>query len=204
MTRLALLGASGHGKVVADIAELLGWDEVVFFDDAWPGLNNNGPWPVVGDSQRLYDKLASYDGVLVSIGNNSIRANKLSKLINLHARIISLCHPTACISRYADFGLGSVVMASAVVNAGVSSGIGGIFNTGCTVDHDCIIGDYVHVSPGAHLAGGVKIGTRSWVGIGSCVRQEITLGCDVVVGAGAAVIKDIPDNVVVKGVPAKV
>ena len=82
-------------------------------------------------------------------------------------------------------------------------GIGAIINTDATVDHDCVLGSAVHVSPGAHLAGGVCVGDRSWVGIGSAVRQLARIGSDVMVGAGAAVVADIPDGCVVTGVPAR-
>ena len=80
MKCLAILGASGHGKVVADIAELSGWDEVIFFDDAWPEIKNNSVWPIMGNTESLLDTIQDYDGVVVAIGNNDIRLNKLNLL----------------------------------------------------------------------------------------------------------------------------
>ena len=198
-----MLGASGHGKVVADLAELAGWEEVLFFDDAWPQIAKNGAWSVVGDSQALLDQLDRFTGVVVAIGNNKIRADKLSWLSENAAQIVSLIHPSALISRYAKFGLGCVVMAGVVVNADVSIADGVILNTSCSIDHDCVIADCAHISPGAQLAGGVHVGAQSWVGVGASVKQLVSIGQQVIVGAGAAVVTDLPDQITAVGVPAK-
>ena len=202
MKKLAILGASGHGKVVADCAEACGWESVVFFDDAWPARRENGHWPVLGDTAALLTTLAAYDGVLVAIGNCRVRQEKLALLSEAGASIPTLVHPTAVISRYATLGAGTVVFANAVVNVDASVGPGCILNTGCTVDHDCVLGACVHVSPGANLAGGVTVGDRSWVGIGSATRQYLSIGSDVMVGVGAAVVSNIPDGLTVVGAPA--
>ena len=202
MKRLAVLGASGHGKVVADIAESCGWDEVVFFDDAWPAITTNGCWVVEGTGQALAEKLNMFGGVFVAIGDNWIRAEKISWLLELSAPLVSLLHPSAVVSKYAELGAGSVVMPGAVVNVSARVGIGAILNTGSSVDHDCDIGDCVHISLGARLAGGVIVGNLSWVGIGACVKQLIRIGENVTVGAGAAVVSNLSDGVTAVGVPA--
>lgn len=204
MNRLAILGASGHGKVVADTAECCGWQHIDFFDDAWPSVRKNGAWKVVGGSALLKKSLQAYDGVLVAIGNNYIRHQKLRELEEAGAQLISLVHPAATLSRYALLESGSVVFAGAVINADVWIGRGAIVNTGCSVDHDCVLGSGVHVSPGARLAGGVKVGDLSWIGIGASVRQLVQIGAQVTVGAGAVVIADVADSLTVIGVPASV
>lgn len=204
MKRLAILGASGHGKVVADCAELCGWSEVSFFDDSWPTKQGNGAWSIIGDSRALLDRVRDFDGVLVAIGNNAVREAKLRDLSAKGATLPVLMHPFTTVSRYAQIGAGSVLFAGAVVNVDCRIGMGAIINTGATVDHDCDLGNAVHISPGAHLAGGVCLGDRSWVGIGSSVKQLVRIGHDVVVGAGAAVVSDVPDDRVVTGVPARV
>lgn len=204
MTRLAIFGASGHGKVVADIAETLGWNNITFFDDVWPEVKSNGHWLVSGNYDMLLASLNSFDGVFVAIGNNNSRTTKLNLLFDQGACVISLVHPSAVISQYASIGLGTVVMAGAVVNAYASLGQGCIINTGATVDHDCVVAPYVHLSPGVHLAGCVSVGERSWVGLGSCVRQQIRIGSGVIIGAGAVVVSHIDNNVTVVGNPAKI
>lgn len=204
MNRLAILGASGHGKVVADTAECCGWQVIEFFDDAWPQTTRNGAWNVVGDTVLLKAALHTYDGVLVAIGNNHIRHRKLLELEEEGARICSLVHPAATVSRYALLESGSVVFAGVVVNADARIGMGAILNTGCSIDHDCVLGASVHVSPGARLAGGVRIGDLSWIGIGASVRQLVQVGSQVTVGAGTVVISDVSDLLTVAGVPARI
>lgn len=203
MNKLAILGASGHGKVVADCAESCGWQGIVFFDDAWPGRKENGHWSVLGNTQTLLDSLGEYSGVVVAIGNNNIRQEKISLFRKAGTALVNIVHPSAQVSRYAVLGDGVVVFAGAVVNVDAQIGSGAIINTGASVDHDCILGSAVHISPGAQLAGGVVIGDRSWVGIGASVRQLVSIGCDVVVGAGAVVVGDISDCCTVVGVPAR-
>ena len=203
MKRLAILGASGHGKVVADTAECCGWQSIEFFDDAWPRLGHNGVWPVVGNTTKLMECLTDFDGVLVAIGNNAVRHAKLIELLAADAPMAILVHPSASVSRYASIGDGSVIFAGAVVNADASVGLGAILNTGCSVDHDCVLGDAVHISPGARLAGGVQVEDGSWIGIGASVRQLICIGRRVMVGAGSAVVSNVPDDMTVAGVPAK-
>nr|WP_299037614.1 acetyltransferase [uncultured Psychrobacter sp.] len=200
---LAILGASGHGKVLADIAELTGWEKIDFFDDAWPERKNNGAWQVIGDTQKLLNSLKAYDGVIVAIGNNKIRQQKLQQLDSAGAKIITLIHPSATVSRYTRIGLGSVIVAGAVINPDCIIGSGSIINTCSSVGHDCILGDAVHICPGARLAGGSEVNDRAWIGVGSSVRQLITIGSDAIVGAGAAVVQDVLPNITVVGVPAR-
>ena len=203
MKRLATLGGSGHGKVLAEIAELQGWDEIHFFDDSWPEKVENGPWSVVGNSGQLLSSLSLYQGVIVAIGNNQVRLEKVNQLEAKQANLVNLIHPSAVISKYAKLEQGSVVMANAVINPFASVGKAGIVNTGATIDHDCELSDGVHVSPGANLAGGVKVGTCSWIGAGSAVRQLVTIGDNVVVGLSSAVVADLASDRTFVGVPAK-
>ncbi len=203
MRRLALLGASGHGKVVADLAQLLGWQSVEFFDDAQLGMLVNGHWPVVGDTASLLAQLAHFDGVLVSIGHCATRWHKQQVLRAAGAKLVSLVHPQANISNFVSLGVGSVVMAGAVVNVDAVLGEACIINSGATVDHDCQLAHAVHISPGANLSGDVWVGACSWVGVGAAVRQGVHIGADVIVGAGAVVVKTVADGLTVTGCPAR-
>jgi len=201
--RLAILGASGHGKVIADAAEQRGWTAVTFFDDAWPELGENGPWLVKGDTRALIASLSSFDGVVVGIGNNRIREEKQSELTNAGAKLVTIVHPRATVSPHASVGVGSVVFSSSVVNACARVGDGVIVNTGAVIEHDCVVGDFAHISPNAVLAGGVKLGQQVWVGACASVRQLVSVGEASTVGMGAVVTKDMQSGVTVLGNPAR-
>jgi sugar O-acyltransferase (sialic acid O-acetyltransferase NeuD family) len=201
--RLAILGASGHGKVVADAALMAGWVDVFFFDDAWPELTELGPWQVIGNTSKLLLDATDFNAVVVAIGNNVIRLEKQQELEERGIQLVTIIHPSAIVSSYSKIGNGSVVFAGAVINAFAIIGCGCIINTGSTIDHDCLLADGVHISPGAHLAGMVIVGKATWIGIGASVKHGIHIGDNVMVGAGAAVVHDIESGVTVVGVPAR-
>ena len=190
MKRLIIIGAGGHGRVVADATD----QPVVFLDD---NLKLDG---VIGSINQLEQIKKRGDVIVVGIGDNKIRMENLSKI----QEAATIIHSTAVISKSATIGDGTVVFANVVINPNSAIGRGCILNTSSTVDHDCIIGDGVHISPGAHLGGNTTVGDCSWIGIGASVKHDVTIGKNVIVGAGAAVVNDIPDGVTVVGVPAKV
>lgn len=196
---LAILGAGGHGRVVADCAMAMQrWARVVHYDDD-PTLARS----VRGPLDSVFGAEASDTEFIVALGNGDVRLRWLARLRTAGLRIATVLHPSAVVSAGATVGPGCVVVAGAVVNVGAVLGTGCIVNTLSSVDHDCTLEDGVHVSPGAHLAGEVRVGQRSWIGIGSAVRQRIRIGKDVVVGAGAVVVCDVEDGEAVVGVPAR-
>ena len=151
--QLLIIGAGGHGRVAAEIARLQGY-EVSFLDDNPPaGINVVGP---VHDADRYMNQAQFF----VAIGNNEVRRKIQRNLLDRSARIVTLVHPNAVVSSDAHIGTGSIVMAGAVINAGAQIGEGVIVNTCSSVDHDCVIHDYAHVSVGAHLAGTVVVGSN--------------------------------------------
>ena len=195
MKALRIIGAGGHGRVVADIAEQLGYSDIAFLDERFPELSSSGVWKVVGKAVgTILEEHA------LAIGDNRKR---LSLVEQLDVLPISLVHPSAVVSPHARIGPGSVICAGAIVGPFAKLGRACIINTGASVDHDCELSDAVHVSPGAHLAGSVSVGKCTWIGIGATVRQNITIGKDAIVGAGAAVIDNVHDSARVGGVPAK-
>ncbi len=199
---LAIVGAGGHGRVVADCAEALGWGRIDFFDDKGVGTAS-GLWPIVDAVETLFERVGDYDAVLVGIGANRPRLDLHRMLVARGAAMATLIHPRATVSRHARIEAGTVVFAGAVINFGVLIGQACIINTGATVDHDDRLADGVHLSPGAHLGGGATVGECSWIGLGASVREGVTIGRNVRVGAGAAVVATAPDNGVLVGVPAR-
>jgi sugar O-acyltransferase (sialic acid O-acetyltransferase NeuD family) len=203
MTSIAILGASGHGKVVAEIAELCGFQKVVFFDDN-KSEEIFESWEVQGDTKNLISQLSIFDACIVAIGDNKIRMEKTKLLLSNNANIVSLIHPFSSVSNHAKLKKGTVVMAGAVINPFVNIGISCIINTNSTVEHDCLIGDGVHISPNAAIAGAVSIGNETWIGIGSSVKQNTIIGNNVILGIGSVVLEDLPNNVTAFGVPTKI
>lgn len=203
MQRLAILGASGHGKVAADIAIQRGWKTIAFYDDAWPDKTMLEGWPVEGTSLDLLQRLTSYDAIFVAVGNNQARSRQLARLLDARAPLATLIHPAAILSPFATLGEGVMLVAGAIVNAFASLDRGCIVNSGATVGHDCVLGECVHVAPGANIGGGTRIGDRSWIGIGSAVRQGMQIDTDVTVGAGAVVIGPVAKGQTVIGIPAR-
>lgn len=196
MKRLLIIGASGHGKVAADIARLNGYQEIAFLDDG-PEVRNCGQYPVIGTSSDVKD----IDGdVVVAIGNAKIR-RRIQQSVD-SVRFVTLIHPNAVVSDI-QIGCGTVVMAGAVINPGAVIGEGCIVNTSSSVDHDCRIGNYVHIAVGAHIAGNVEIGDETWIGAGAAVSNNVTICGGCTVGAGAVVIRDITEPGTYVGVPVR-
>lgn len=204
MKRLAILGASGHGKVIADAALQSGWQEVVFYDDAWPELQINSHWPVVGNTESLLQNKEPIDAVIIAIGNNTIRQDKSYQLKQSGFTLATIVHPTAIVSQFAVMGQGSFVAAGAIVHVDAQIGNFAIINTTAVVEHDCVIGEASHISPSAALAGGVTVGDCSWVGINACIKQSIKIGNNVIIGAGSTVLNNLPDDVTVVGNPSRI
>ena len=198
MKKLVIIGASGHGKVIADIALKVGYDEIVFIDDN-TALKSGAGYPVVGATEVISD-YKDWDFV-IAIGNPKIR-KMLSDKLNDYS-IVSLIHPNAVVAREVTIGRGTVVMAGAVINSYSKIGEGCIINTCSSVDHDCELGDFVHVAVGAHICGTVTVGDLTWVGAGSTVSNNIDICSDCTIGAGAVVIKNIEEAGTYAGVPAK-
>ncbi|WP_342580948.1 acetyltransferase [Ureibacillus sp. FSL W7-1570] len=200
--KLLIIGASGHGKVVADIAlKMNKWESISFLDDN-QNLKSSMGIDVIGTTKDVHKFIDSHD-VIVGIGNNSTREKIQSMLEKLGASIPVLIHPSAIIGNDVEIGIGTVVMAGVVINCCTKIGKGCIINTSATIDHDNIIEDFVHISPGAHLAGTVKVGQGSWLGIGSIVRNNIIITQNVNIGAGAVVVKNITESGTYIGIPAK-
>jgi sugar O-acyltransferase (sialic acid O-acetyltransferase NeuD family) len=200
--KLLIIGASGHGKVVADIAlKMSRWQSVAFLDDD-ENLKTSMGIEVIGNSNKAFELLGEYE-ICVAIGNNATREKLQSELKSKGARIPTLIHPSAIIGEQVIIGSGTVVMAGVIINCCTKIGEGCIINTGSTIDHDNVIGSFTHISPGVHLAGTVKVGLGSWIGIGSTISNNVTITSDCKIGAGAVVVKDITEPGVYVGVPVR-
>lgn len=196
---LGIVGASGHGRVIADIAKKVGYESVLFFDDD-QSKNECGGYPVVGTTSQVID---SECDIIVAIGNAEIRQRIQKWLEENQKSLVTLVHPSAVVGENVHIDVGSVVMAGAVINPGCRIGKGCIINTCASVDHDCVLEDFVHVSVGAHLAGTVSVGRATWIGIGASVSNNVSIPGRCMIGAGAVVIKTLDEPGTYVGIPAK-
>jgi len=204
MPNLLIIGAGGHGKVVVETAELLGyWDKICFLDDNTEFKELLG-YPVIGTINDFSSFIGEFQFAFVALGNNKLRIELIHKLIQVGFTVPTIIHPKSYMSKYSTIEAGSVMMAGSVVNASTKIGMGCIVNTCSSIDHDCYIEAGVHVSPGVHIAGHVRIGEKSWLCIGSSISNNVRIGNNVIVASNAAVIENIPDRVMVAGVPAKI
>lgn len=200
MKKLNIIGASGHGKVIADIALNRGYEDIVFLD-ADESIQSCLGFPVYGPS--LEEAAYQNEDFFVAVGNAKTRERLFAELDEKGFSIVSLIHPAAVLGQRVQIGRGTAVMAGAVINPDTMIGEGCIINTGATADHDNQIGDFVHVSVGAHLAGTVSVGKGTWIGAGAVVSNNISICSGCMIGAGAVVVRDIEEAGTYMGVPAR-
>ena len=201
-------GASGHALVVADILHLRNEFHILGFLDDIDRQRKGKRFcnsTVLGGREQL-DLLFS-EGVrhfIIGIGDCAART-RLAEIVKQKGfSLETAIHPQAVIASDAVLGAGTVISAGAVISPRVEIGENVIVNTSASVDHECVIANGVHLSPGLRLSGRVTVGCGSWIGIGAIVKENIRIGANSIVGAGAVVLNDIPDNVVAYGSPAQV
>ncbi|GEM04151.1 acetyltransferase [Halolactibacillus miurensis] len=200
--KLIIIGASGHGKVVANIAiKMNKWQSIAFLDDD-KSIKTSMGLEVIGKTTDAFTYKDEAD-LFVAIGSNATREKIQEKLIAEGLNVVSLIHPSAVIGTDVELGLGSVVMAGVVINSSSRIGKGCIINTSSNLDHDNVLEDYVHISPSVGLAGTVRVGKGSWLGIGSIVSNNVNISSGCKVGAGAVVVKDITEPGTYIGVPVR-
>lgn len=200
-----IFGTGGHAKVVLDVARAAQHDICGVVDDRW-SLPFWRDVPHLGNRLDLPNIVAKHSNAawIVAIGDAGIRREVATELENLGAVFAVVIHPTAVLGTGVQVGSGSIVMAGTILQADVHVGRHTIINTASTVDHDCRIADYVHLSPGVRLAGNVCVEEATHLGIGACSIPGVRIGRYSTVGAGAVVIEDIPSDVVAVGCPAKI
>lgn len=200
--KLLIIGASGHGKVIADIAlKMNKWNSIAFLDDD-KSIKSLMGFKVIDTTNEISAYKGEFD-IFVGIGDNNTREKIHNKLETMSCNIPVLIHPSAIIGSQVNIDAGTVVMAGVIINCCTRIGKGCIINTGSTIDHDNSIEDFVHISPGAHLAGSVNVGQRSWLGIGSIVSNNVNITNDCKMGAGSVVIKEVNEPGVYVGVPVR-
>jgi sugar O-acyltransferase (sialic acid O-acetyltransferase NeuD family) len=201
---MILIGYSGHAFVVYGILQLAGKQVTGYCDVAEKEYN---PFNLVylgtETSEEALKKLQATD-FFIAVGDNRVRHKIYHQLSKQNLVPVNAIHPSAVIDASAAIAMHGVMIAAQVtINPLASIAMGAVCNTGCIIEHECMVGEFTHIGPGAVLCGNVKIGAGTFVGANAVIRQGISIGKNAIVGAGAVVVKDVPDNVTVVGVPAK-
>jgi len=207
MSGVAIIGAGGHGRVVASVLQAANLEVAGFIDS---GVRSDLPRPLLGQDKDIPKLITAgtIDSFIIGLGSvrggPSIRAKLFEKMIGFGLTPAVVIHPMAILSLGVKIGAGTIVMAGAIINTGTSTGNNCIINTGAIIDHDGDIGNNVHIAPGVTCSGNVTVGADSLVGVGSTIREGISVGESVTIGAGSVVISDIADGATAYGNPAHV
>jgi acetyltransferase EpsM len=201
--RLLILGAGGHGRAVADLAQACGFTVVGFTDPAGRGRGAG----VLGADEDLEALVRSEraDGALVGVGATALtrRAGLFQRLRSLGLGAPALVHPRATASPSCRIGEGTIVFAGSVLGAAVEVGDNVVLYSGVLAEHDCRIGEHAYLSPGVILSGAVEVEAGAFLGAGAVVLPGLRIGKDAVVGAGAVVTRDVAAGQTVMGSPAR-
>jgi sugar O-acyltransferase (sialic acid O-acetyltransferase NeuD family) len=207
LEKVVIWGSTGQALVVEDILRLRDECEIVgYLDNLNPHRKGNdfGGATVLGGEEALDGLFQSGVRNMILAFANGPAKLKLAKAVRARGfRLITVIHPSACIARTATIGAGTVIRSQVAVGPQTRIGENCILGYGATISHDCTIGDGVHIGSGAHVAGGTRIGRNAWIAVGVTIIDGRTIGKNTTVGAGSTVVKDLPDNVIAYGSPAK-
>lgn len=206
--KLLLIGGGGHCKSVLDsIIQLETYQEIGIIDMKDKVGERIMDTPIIGcddDLPKLYEEGYHYAFVTIgSIGNPSLRIKLFKYLRDIGFETPSIIDPSATVSGYSNIDRGIYVGKQAIINTGAIINKGAIINSGSIVEHDCKIGDFVHIAPGTVLSGEVSIGDYSHIGSNSTIKQQVTIGSNSIIGMGSVVTKDIQDSILAYGNPCK-
>lgn len=201
MKDIYIYGAGGMAKSIFSTAQILNYNILGFIDDT---KNQN--------NLKLFDKPILKQvpkneniNLIVGVGDCNIRKNIIDKLSLIkNINFISIIHPSAIISKYSKIGIGVYIGINSIIDINSNINNFSIINNCSIINHDVNIGKYCHIAPNVAIAGNVNIGDLSWIGIGSCIKEKINIGNNVLIGAGSVVVKNIQNNAIVYGNPAKI
>ena len=201
---MILIGYSGHSYVINGILHTLGIKTTGYCDSE---EKKNNPFLLRYFGKELSEtgiKVLTQNDFFISTGNNVIRRNIFDNLAIRNLLPINVIHPSSVVDYSVEIARhGVMISANSTINALAHVGTGAICNTYSIIEHECQIGDFAHIGPGAVLCGNVHVGENSFIGAKSVVREGIKIGKNVIIGAGSVVVKDIPDNSKVAGNPAR-
>jgi len=206
--KIALIGGGGHCKVVISILKKLDNFEIAGIVDNYKSESFISGIKIIGTDDDLRDIYKSgIHYTLITVGStkdNTKRCTLFNMAKEIGYEFPVIISPEAIVNESVRMDEGTVIMPGSIINIDSSIGNNCIINTGAIIEHDCKIGNHCHIAPGVHISGAANIGKLSFIGIGAIIIQGIKIGKNVIIGAGSVVIKDIPDNVIAVGNPAKI
>lgn len=201
---MIIIGYSGHAFVSCGILKAAGQPITGYCDKEEKAYNPFGLKYYGSELTEEAIAAMKEHGSFIAIGINSLRNGIYDELFKMRIGFFNAIHPSAVIDASAAIAAGAVMIAANVtINPLAKIGTGAICNTSCIIEHECEVGDFAHIGPGAVLCGNVKVGKQSFIGANAVIRQGITIGDNATIGAGSVVVSNVPDNVTVVGVPAK-
>lgn len=205
MKSIVIFGAQGQAKVAVEAIEQIGTHGIAGFIAEGP-LGFSSPYPVLGadaDVARLWREMGPFDAHL-AVGDSAIRrriAERLAREVPSLA-FPPIVHPLARLAKNAVIDPGAFIAMGAAVCADARVGRHAILNTNASIDHDCVLGDFAFAGPNAALGGTVIVGEGALIGLGAAILPNLTIGPGATIGAGAVVVRDVPADTTVIGVPA--
>jgi len=198
-----LLGYSGHGIVVSEAAILAGIQILGYTAHKEIGINLYN-FNFLGDENDPNFNWGNCNSYLLGVGSNATRERIALCVEKAGGKCITVVHPNSTLASTVVIGEGAFVARNVAVNPFVRVGKNVILNTSCTIDHECIIGNNVHIAPGAVIAGNVVVHNGAFIGANAVVKQGVTIGRNAIIGAGSVVLRNVEENQVVVGNPARV
>lgn len=203
---VVLIGGGGHCKSVIDVAEYAGYTILGVLDKPERVGRLILGYKVIGTDDDI-ERFVNVAKFVVTLGQikSPDRRIELHRIVErVGGQLATIISPTACVSKYASIGEGTVIMHQAVINANAKIGRGCIINTFANIEHDVEIGDYCHISTGAMVNGGCTVSNGTFVGSGAIISNQLSVGANSVIGAGAVVVKSLPSNCIAIGIPASI
>lgn len=201
--KVVIVGYSGHALVVADAAIAMGMSLTHYCDIKKTKLDLFQLEYLGFEGDENFEGWHGDYRFILGVGNNEIRNRTGLKVLSHNKQLLNVIHPSASYSKHFEMGTGNFISRQVSVNALSKIGNFCILNTACIIEHECQIGNAVHIAPGAVLAGNVVVGDLSFIGANAVIKQGVKIGSNVIVGAGSVVLNDVPDNCKIVGNPGR-
>ncbi|MFY0631388.1 MAG: NeuD/PglB/VioB family sugar acetyltransferase [Flavobacteriaceae bacterium] len=202
--KVAIIGYSGHGYVISDIAISVGLN-LKFYTEKHELNKNPYGLDYLGFEldKSFFNNIENIEFIL-GLGNNEIRRKVYNLLISKRVNVLNVVDSSSLISKNSFIGKGNFISRGVIINALAKVGNACILNTGCIIEHECVLGDAVHIAPGAVLAGNVNVEDGAFIGANTIIKEGVNIGKNVIIGAGSVVVKDVPDDVIGYGNPYRI